>query len=87
MTASALALPPLSALRLRRGRRLGWWALLGAVVLGHAGAALWLQQNLVDWEEGGKPMPQRMEVAFVHELAPAAPPPPVPAAARRLRIS
>jgi Protein of unknown function (DUF3108) len=66
----------------RRWRRVGWWALLGAVILGHGLATLWLQQNLVDWGEGDKPMPPRMEVAFVRELAPAAPPAPPAASAR-----
>ena len=60
---------------------MGWWLLLGAVILGHALATLWLQQNLVDWGDGEKPMPQRMEVAFVRELAPAAPPAPPTAVA------
>ena len=63
-------------------RRAGWWLLLASVVLGHAAATLWLQQNLVDWGDGNTPMPQRIEVAFVQALAPAAPPPPPPAAAR-----
>ena len=81
-TAPTLALPLRSTPPTRRWRQLGWWALLGVVVLGHAGATLWLQQNLVEWGEGDKPMPQRMEVAFVRELAPAAPPAPLAAAAR-----
>jgi hypothetical protein len=63
-------------------RRAGWWALLASVVLGHAAATLWLQQNLVDWGDGNTPMPQRIEVAFVRALAPAAPPAPPPATAR-----
>ena len=55
-------------------RRIGWWLLLGSVLLGHALATLWLQDNLVGWGGGEKPMPPRMEVAFVQALAPAAPP-------------
>ena len=56
-------------------RRAGWWVLLAAVLIGHALATLWLQDNLVGWGDGDKPMPARMEVAFVQVLAPAAPPP------------
>jgi hypothetical protein len=64
-------------------RRAGWWSLLVIVLLGHALAALWLQDNLIGWGAGDKPMPERMEVAFVQALAQASPPPP-PAAAPRL---
>ncbi len=55
-------------------RRTGWWLLLGCVLLAHALATLWLQDNLVGWGSGEQPMPARMEVAFVQALAPAAPP-------------
>jgi len=58
----------------RMVRQAGWWALLCVVVIGHALATLWLQENLVGWGDGDKPMPARMEVAFVQALAPAAPP-------------
>ena len=80
----ALAMP-LAAMPLRSStpRRVGWWLLLVAVLLGHALGTLWLQDNLVGWGDGGKPMPQRIEVAFVRTLAPAAPPPPPAAAAQR----
>jgi len=65
-------------------RRARWIALLVAVVLVHASAVLWLQEHLVGWGAGEQPMPARMEVAFVKELAPAAPP---AAAAPRVRAS
>jgi Protein of unknown function (DUF3108) len=81
-TLPALPLPRAvpAAQALRRG---GWLALLVAVLLAHALATLWLQDNLAGWGEGDKPMPQRIEVAFVQALAPAAPPAaaPVPQAA------
>ena len=76
----ALLLPPTGEGHWRR--RAGWWVLLASVVLAHAAASLWLQQNLVDWGDGNTPMPQRIEVAFVQALAPAPPPAPPPAAAR-----
>lgn len=83
-TAATLAMPP-AAMRLRssKPRRAGWWLLLLAVLLGHALGTLWLQDNLVGWGDGGKPMPQRIEVAFVRTLAPAAPPPPPAMSAQR----
>lgn len=79
------------ALRVTRGprpgqagwpRRAGWWSVLVTVLVGHALATLWLQDNLVGWGAGDNPMPARMEVAFVQTLAQAAPPPPPAAAAR-----
>ena len=76
----AVLLPPAGEAHWRR--RAGWWVLLASVVLAHAAATLWLQQNLVDWGDGNTPMPQRIEVAFVQALAPAPPPAPPPAAAR-----
>ena len=78
---SSLALPVAPAPSPRKWgkrawpRRAGWWLLLAAVLIGHALATLWLQDNLVGWGDGDKPMPARMEVAFVQVLAPAAPPP------------
>ena len=66
-------------------RRAAWWTALLVVLLGHAVATLWLQDNLVGWGAGDKPMPQRIEVAFVQVLAPAAPPPAPTAAARPAR--
>lgn len=73
----------------RRGR---WAALLAAVLLLHGGLAWWLDDALVGWGAGNQPMPQRMEVAFVRTLEPAAPAPvaaagpaPAPAAAPRTR--
>jgi hypothetical protein len=56
------------------GRRARWAVLLLGVLLVHASAVLWLQEHLVGWGAGDQPMPARMEVAFVKELAPAAPP-------------
>ena len=56
-------------------RRTAWWALVAAVVVLHALATLWLQDNLIGWGAGGEQsMPTRMEVAFVQALAQAAPP-------------
>ncbi|MDP1693793.1 MAG: DUF3108 domain-containing protein [Burkholderiaceae bacterium] len=82
----SLALPGVKPAGPRWPRRAGWWALAATVVLGHALVTLWLQQNLVDWGDGATPMPQRIEVAFVQALAPAAPPaPPTPAALARAR--
>ena len=81
MPESSLALPVAPAPSPRKWgkrawpRRAGWWLLLAAVLIGHALATLWLQDNLVGWGDGDKPMPARMEVAFVQVLAPAAPPP------------
>ncbi|MES2958659.1 MAG: DUF3108 domain-containing protein [Pseudomonadota bacterium] len=71
-----------STVRSSGPRRFGWWALFAAVLLGHALLTLWLQQNLVGWGEGETPMPQRIEVAFVQTLAPAAPLAPPAIAAR-----
>jgi len=56
-------------------RRVGWWALLVVVLIGHALATLWLQDTLVGWGAGDTAMPPRIEVAYVQALAPAAPPP------------
>ena len=81
LSESSLALPVAPAPSPRKWgkrawpRRAGWWLLLAAVLIGHALATLWLQDNLVGWGDGDKPMPARMEVAFVQVLAPAAPPP------------
>ncbi len=62
-------------------RRARWAALVGAVLLLHGVAVWWLEDNLVGWGAGQQPMPQRMEVAFVRTLEPAAPAPVVVAAA------
>lgn len=71
-------------------RRQAWfWGLAIAVGLAHLGLADRLLQARLGWG-GGERMPPRIDVAFVRELAPAAPPapPPVvappPAAAPRL---
>jgi hypothetical protein len=55
-------------------RRVRWTALLLVVLGVHTSGMLWLQERLVGWGAGEQPMPARMEVAFVRELAPAAPP-------------
>lgn len=55
-------------------RRARWLALLVGVLLIHAAGLWWLQDVLIGWGEAGTPMPARIEVAFVRELAPAAPP-------------
>jgi Protein of unknown function (DUF3108) len=66
---------------LRMARRTRWAALLAGVLLLHGLGASWLEDNLVGWGAGQQPMPQRMEVAFVRTLEPAAPAPVVVAAA------
>jgi hypothetical protein len=71
-------------------RRARWAALLAAVLLLHGGLVWWLEDALVGWGSGSQPMPQRMEVAFVRTLEPAAPAPvaaaaPAPAAAPRTK--
>ena len=73
----------LPASQSRAARRVAWWVLLLAVLVGHAIVTVWLHDNLVGWGAGEAPMPPRMEVAFVQALAPAAPPTAPPAAARR----
>ena len=69
------------------GRRPGFWLLLGAVVGAHLLLTNDLLENRVGWGSGDKP-PPRIDVAFVRELAAAAPPvaapPPPVAAAPRL---
>ncbi len=73
------------AIRSRTARRVGWWSVLAAVLLGHAVATLWLQASLVGWGDANKPTLQRIEVAFVQPLAPAAPPAAPPPAARAVK--
>lgn len=82
VTAQAPVAPPG---RSRVARRAGWWSVLAAVLLGHALATLWLQANLVGWGDASKPAVQRIEVAFVQPLAPAAPPGAPPAVARTVK--
>jgi hypothetical protein len=55
-------------------RRARWTLLLAAVLGLHLAGVSWLQERLVGWGAGELAMPARMEVAFVRELAPAAPP-------------
>lgn len=74
--------PSRAAGQLTLARRLGWWAVLGVVLFGHAVATLWLQANLVGWGDANQPVLSRMEVAFVQPLAPAAPPAAPPTVAR-----
>ncbi len=62
-------------------RRTRWAALLAVVLLLHGVGVSWLDDNLVGWGAGAQPMPQRMEVAFVRTLEPAAPAPAVAPAA------
>jgi hypothetical protein len=57
-------------------RRARWLALLAGVLVMHGVGLWWVQDVLVGWGEVTVPMPARMEVAFVRELAPAAPPAP-----------
>jgi hypothetical protein len=73
---------PLVDRRLPWSRRAAWVALLAAVLLAHGVLKLWVDEALVGWGMGDKPMPARMEVAFVRMLAPSTPPA-APAAARR----
>lgn len=82
VTAQDLAPTPV---RSRVARRVGWWSVLAAVLLGHALATLWLRANLVGWGDANKPALQRIEVAFVKPLAPAAPPAAPPPVARAPR--
>ena len=66
----------------RRARRLGWFALVAAVLLVHGALKFWVEEALVGWGLGDKPMPARMEVSFVKALAPSAAPAPPVARAR-----
>jgi len=76
----------------RRGtaplRRPAGWLLLAIVTLGHLLLSAELMEDSFGWGQEAKP-PPRIEVAFVRELAQAAPPaaaarPPAPPAQRRL---
>jgi Protein of unknown function (DUF3108) len=60
-------------------RRALWCALLALVLLLHGGVKWWADEALVGWGLGDKPVPARMEVAFVRALAPSAAPAPAPA--------
>jgi hypothetical protein len=71
-------LPPLDG-RLPWSRRAAWVLLLLIVLLAHGVLKLWVDEALVGWGLGDKPMPARMEVSFVRALAPSAAPPPPPA--------
>jgi hypothetical protein len=59
---------------MRLSRRAGWALLLAAVLALHLSGVAWLQERLAGWGAGEQALPARMEVAFVRELAPAAPP-------------
>jgi hypothetical protein len=61
-------------------RRSLWLAMLLTVMWGHAGVLAWLAHNLVGWGDAASPSLARMDVAFVKELAPAAPAAPAPMA-------
>jgi Protein of unknown function (DUF3108) len=54
-------------------RRARWALLLALVLWLHLAGVSWLQERLVGWGAGELAAPARMEVAFVRELAPAAP--------------
>jgi hypothetical protein len=63
-------------MRLRAGARNRRWLLvLAAVLLLHAALVSWLDEALAGWGAGQKPMPPRIEAAFVRTLAPAEPVP------------
>ncbi|HET9976537.1 MAG TPA: DUF3108 domain-containing protein [Burkholderiaceae bacterium] len=53
--------------------------MLALVLLVHGGVRWWAGEALVGWGLGDKPVPARMEVAFVRALAPSAAPAPAPA--------
>jgi Protein of unknown function (DUF3108) len=52
-------------------RRSLWLAVLIAVLAGHAGMSVWLNEALAGWGDAQKAHLARMDVAFVKELAPA----------------
>lgn len=51
-----------------------WWALLGAVLLGHAGLGWQLHDIMLGWGDARHSNLARMDVAFVKELVPTTPP-------------
>jgi hypothetical protein len=53
-----------------------WLAIVAGVLITHAWFGAWLQDTLVGWGDARNPQLARMDVAFVKELAPAAPPTP-----------
>jgi len=62
-----------------RGRRAAWFGLILAVLLAHALFGEHVLTGLVGWNAPSRH--QRMDVTFVKQLQPVAPPPAVPAAA------
>lgn len=85
MPAIAPALRPAEPVPARRGephllKRRAGWVLLIVVAIGHLLAANELVEDRFGWGSGAKPM-ARIEVAFVRELAQAAPPTPAADAA------
>ncbi len=50
-----------------------WFAIVAGVLIMHAWFGTWLQDTLVGWGDARNPQLARMDVAFVKELAPAAP--------------
>jgi hypothetical protein len=76
------------ARRLSRGalrRRVGWVLLVIGVTLLHALVTRELAQSRAQWAITEKAAPPRLEVAFVRELAPTAPPKPTPKARPKAR--
>jgi len=70
---------PAAADRLNPRRRAGFWALAALVAGAHLLLADRVLESRIGWG-GAERMPVRIDVAFVRELAPAAPPPPPVAA-------
>jgi len=68
--------------QLRRSRSLRWLLVVALVVLAHGAIVRWVEQAMVGFGAGDKPMTERLEVAFVRSLAPSAEPTPAPAARR-----
>jgi Protein of unknown function (DUF3108) len=62
-------------------RQWAWCAIVAGVLITHAWFGAWLQDTLAGWGDARNPQVVRMDVAFVKELAPAAPPTPAAAAA------
>jgi hypothetical protein len=66
-----------------RARARAWWAVVLGVMLAHWLVGHELASTIAGWGAGDE-MPARLEVAFVRELAPAAPAPP-PVIVKRIR--
>ncbi|HET9822779.1 MAG TPA: DUF3108 domain-containing protein [Burkholderiaceae bacterium] len=81
--AATLGTPRAPGARMTPRRRLAWCTVVAGVLVAHGGLKLWLDEALVGWGMGDKPVPPRMEVSFVRALAPAAPPSVAPRPAAR----